>query len=111
MKRAVWSWGVLAATLGLAAIAGADAPTGKKAFQENGCTACHEIGKDKKGPDLKGVTSRRSKEWILSFIVSPEKHYDEPEIKALIAKYKVKMPNQEVDPKDASHIVDYLTSL
>ena len=33
------------------------------------CTACHTYGKGiKVGPDLKGVTERRKRDWLLKFI-------------------------------------------
>jgi mono/diheme cytochrome c family protein len=36
------------------------------------CYSCHNIGSgDKQGPDLKGVTSRRTKEWLSEFINTP----------------------------------------
>jgi len=36
------------------------------------CYSCHNIGSgDKQGPDLKGVTTRRSKEWLHEFINGP----------------------------------------
>lgn len=36
------------------------------------CYSCHNIGGgDKQGPDLKGVTARRSKEWLHEFIKTP----------------------------------------
>src|SRR5262245_48820540 len=35
------------------------------------CSSCHTIGKgDLVGPDLKGVTTRRDREWLLRFIRS-----------------------------------------
>src|SRR5690242_14294287 len=40
----------------------------KKLFNQR-CTACHTFGKGVKvGPDLKGVTERRPRRWLLSFI-------------------------------------------
>ena len=36
------------------------------------CFSCHNIGGgDKTGPDLKGVTMRRTKEWLHEYILSP----------------------------------------
>lgn len=36
------------------------------------CYSCHNIGSgDKTGPDLKGVTTRRTKEWLSEFINTP----------------------------------------
>lgn len=36
------------------------------------CYSCHNIGSgDKQGPDLKGVTTRRTKDWLVEFINTP----------------------------------------
>jgi mono/diheme cytochrome c family protein len=36
------------------------------------CYSCHNIGSgDKQGPDLKGVTNRRTREWLTEFINTP----------------------------------------
>src|SRR3954468_18615382 len=42
-----------------------DLDKGKDVFAAKGCNGCHKIGGGKLvGPDLKGVTGRRDKEWI-----------------------------------------------
>lgn len=42
------------------------------AIFEKSCYSCHNIGGgDKKGPDLKGVTLRQTREWLREFIQSP----------------------------------------
>jgi mono/diheme cytochrome c family protein len=62
-----------AAALGLAAatIPGAQASDANEAaaiFNQR-CTACHTFGQGVKvGPDLKGVTERRERAWILKFV-------------------------------------------
>jgi mono/diheme cytochrome c family protein len=51
---------------------GAMAFDAKKFFKSN-CTACHLIGGgDKTGPDLAGVSKRRTVEWIVKFMNYPE---------------------------------------
>jgi nitrate reductase gamma subunit len=62
---------VLAARIGLATrYAKADAAEAKKIFTQR-CMACHTFGKGVKvGPDLKGVTERRQRAWLLKFIRS-----------------------------------------
>jgi mono/diheme cytochrome c family protein len=49
-----------------------DAVEAKKIFSQR-CTACHTYGKGiKVGPDLKGVTDRRKRPWLLKFIRSSQ---------------------------------------
>jgi protein SCO1/2 len=48
--------------------AGAGAGEAKSIFKKR-CTACHTFGKGiKVGPDLKGVTERRGRTWLLGFV-------------------------------------------
>src|SRR5690242_1465252 len=52
--------------------AAADGGDAKLVFNRR-CTACHTFGKGVKvGPDLKGVTLRRPRAWLLSFIRSSQ---------------------------------------
>src|SRR5579872_660524 len=61
------------------AIAGTGGPAGatevveaKKIFNQR-CSACHSFGRGVKvGPDLKGVTTRRPRAWLLRFIRSSQ---------------------------------------
>jgi cytochrome c2 len=49
-----------------------DAVEAKKIFNQR-CTSCHSFGKGVKvGPDLKGVTERRARPWLLRFIRSSQ---------------------------------------
>ena len=76
------------------------------------CAACHTIGRgDGIGPDLRGVTASREREWLTRFISTPDKLLAEadPIAQALLAKYKgVRMPNLSLSAMDASLIIDYL---
>lgn len=62
---------VLAVHIGVGpGTADADPAEAKKIFTTR-CTACHTFGKGVKvGPDLKGVTERRQRAWLLQFIKS-----------------------------------------
>jgi mono/diheme cytochrome c family protein len=49
-------------------VRGADATEAAAIFNQR-CTACHTFGKGVKvGPDLKGVTQRRERQWIRNFV-------------------------------------------
>ena len=69
---ALW---VLVLLAGLTAIpASATDNAGAKAIFRKRCTGCHTYGKGVKvGPDLKGVTERRQKPWLLNFIQASSK--------------------------------------
>ncbi len=48
------------------------------------CFSCHTIGGGRLvGPDLKGVTERRSREWLVSFILNPKAMIDRGDPDAL----------------------------
>ena len=50
----------------------AQAALGEKLFATKGCTACHAYGKKLTGPDLKGVTTRRTALWMQHQIMEPD---------------------------------------
>jgi len=59
---------IAAHTLLFAGVASADTAEAKKIFTTR-CMACHTFGKGVKvGPDLKGVTQRRQRAWIIKFV-------------------------------------------
>jgi hypothetical protein len=61
---------IVAHTLLLAGVAHADTAEAKKIFTTR-CMACHTFGKGVKvGPDLKGVTERRQRDWIVKMVRS-----------------------------------------
>lgn len=77
------------------------------------CASCHTIGKgDKIGPDLAGVSTRRSRSWLTSFIARPDKMRDarDPTAMELYEKYnRVMMPYlglSEIDAEDALSYID-----
>lgn len=84
---------------------------GEAEFNKYGCVACHQIGRETGGPDLTGVTTRREKEWMVKWIMDPEKYYTDPTVAPLIKRFGIKMPKQGVSEGDARKIVDYLDTL
>jgi mono/diheme cytochrome c family protein len=84
------------------------AEQGEKLFQTKGCTACHAFGKRVTGPDLAGVTMRRTAVWMENQILHPEKMVKEDPIShELFAQYALQMPNQKVQPEEAKAIIEY----
>lgn len=73
------------------------------------CTACHKISKRHIGPALKGVTQRRSPEWIMNMILNPEDMVqNDPIAKTLLIEYNgAPMANQNLTEEEARSILEY----
>jgi mono/diheme cytochrome c family protein len=86
------------------------AESGKKLFTEKGCVACHTIGKGQLvGPDLKGVTDRRSIAWLERWLHDPPAMVASDSIaKALRKDYPVEMPNLQLTPDEIRAVINYL---
>jgi mono/diheme cytochrome c family protein len=85
------------------------AEQGKALFQTKGCSACHGFGAKSAGPDLVGVTRRRTAAWMEQQILHPEIMVKEdPIAHEMFAKFMLQMPNQGVTPAEAKAIVEYL---
>lgn len=64
----------LALVQGVALMSAAVAAQDPSAFFDSNCSACHTIGGGAQGgPDLKDVTARRSREWVIAFITNPDR--------------------------------------
>ena len=76
------------------------------------CVACHTInGPETVGPKLKGITSRKSEQWLIGFIKSPQKYINgnDEYAKALYEKYrKVLMPDQALSDAQIKAILAYV---
>ena len=86
-----------------------DAVAGKQAF-ESKCLACHSIGQGKKlGPDLAGVTKRRSAAWLARWLKEPEKMLQtDADAKALLKEYNnLPMPNQSLSDTEIKQYQKY----
>ena len=78
------------------------------------CSACHTFGKGSLiGPDLKGVTSRRTRAWLSAWIASPESLLRSGDAAAveLFSRFKpLRMPDGLVNTADISALLDYLAA-
>jgi len=94
----------------LPAVANA-AEAGQQLFQEK-CAACHTVGKGNLvGPDLKGVTARRPREWLEQWIAAPDAMLakkDPVAISLLHQFHDVPMPNPGLSTSDITAILAYL---
>ena len=91
-------------------------PEGQALFGAR-CFSCHNIGGgDKTGPDLKGVTTRRTKEWLHEYIQSPVtvKDKGDPVAADLFRRFPATvMADQPLTPQQIDSIlalVDELTT-
>lgn len=115
-----WRFVILAAMAGLwaafptVANAAGDAKAGEQLFQQKGCTACHTIGKgDLVGPDLKGVTSKESQQWLEQWIKAPSAMIakkDPTAIKLLQQFHNVQMPDLGLSSSDVDNLLAFLGS-
>jgi mono/diheme cytochrome c family protein len=73
------------------------------------CAACHKTTDQKVvGPGLKGVTDRRTPEWIMNQITNPaEMEQKDPVGKALLAKHLTQMTFQNVTDDETRQILEY----
>ena len=95
----------------LANAAGTDADAGKQIFQEK-CVACHTIGKGPLvGPDLKGVTARRPREWLEQWIAAPDvmlAKKDPVATELLHQFHDVPMANMGLSTSDVTGVIAFL---
>ena len=72
------------------------------------CSACHKMDERYIGPALKGVTQRRTPEWICNQILNPEEMIQkDPTAKALLAEYIAPMANQHLTRDEAESVLAY----
>jgi protein SCO1 len=76
------------------------------------CASCHTVGGGERvGPDLKGVTSRRDRAWLASFIIAPDemKSRKDPVAMELSRKFTaVRMPTLGLSETDAADLIGFL---
>ncbi len=85
-------------------------------FDNYGCSGCHMyMHKDStSGPAvavIAALAKAKPKKWVISWIMDPKKHYNEPDVKALIHQYVQYMPNNGVNKKDAEKLYEYLMAV
>ena len=108
---------VVGALVGASSVAQAqgapDVKRGKSLFESKGCNGCHTVGGGRRaGPDLKGVTERRSREWLQKWIKDPDAMLaSDSTAKALMAEANgIKMVNAHLSDADINAVIDFLDS-
>jgi len=94
--------------------AAADSTEAANIFKKR-CSACHTFGKGVKvGPDLKGVTERRKRDWLLKFIYSSQRMIQsgDPTAVALFEQFRhQRMPDwTDLSPQQIEGILDYFAA-
>jgi nitrite reductase (NO-forming) len=79
---------------------------------ESKCFACHSIGQGKKlGPDVAGVTRRRSDAWLTQWLKSPDgmlKTDADADAQAMLKEYNnIPMPNQGLSDQEVAQYLRY----
>lgn len=74
------------------------------------CGSCHKMTDEKLvGPGWKGVTQRRSPQWIMNFITNPDPMIDkDPEAQAMLELCLVRMPNQSLSDGEARNLLEFM---
>lgn len=74
------------------------------------CGSCHKLSDEKLvGPGWKGVTDRRTPEWIMNFVTNTEEMLNKDAVaKNLYEICLVKMPNQNLSDDDARHVLEFM---
>ncbi len=87
------------------------AEQGARVWKSKSCDGCHTIGKGKRaGPDLAGVTSRRSEAWLTQWLKNPpEMAKSDPVAKDLVkAAQGVQMPNFHLTDDQIAGLINYM---
>ena len=86
---------------------------GEAIFQDK-CAGCHTVGAGQlAGPDLKGVTAQRDRDWLARFIAEPDKMLAEgdPIAASLLQEFNnLPMPNQGLSEEQVAAVIAYLES-
>ncbi|MDX1386743.1 MAG: c-type cytochrome [bacterium] len=79
---------------------------------EKQCSSCHTVGGgDDIGPDLKGISERRPKEWLFKMIRSSQELIDggDPVAVELFNQYKQKkMPDQDLSDSEIEALLQFI---
>lgn len=82
-----------------------------KGIYEMKCLPCHKMDERLVGPPMRGVTKRRTPEWIMNMILNPqEMTQQDPVAKELLGIYLIQMTFQDVSQDDARALLEYFRS-
>jgi cytochrome c2 len=81
-----------------------------KAIYEMKCQSCHKLTDEKMvGPGWKGVTDRRTPEWIMNFSTNVDEMLQkDPAAQQMLEECLVRMPNQNLSDEDARALLEFM---
>lgn len=81
-----------------------------KAIYDSRCISCHKLTDEKLiGPGWKGVTDRRTPEWVMNFITNTNIMLDSDLIaQQLVVTCVTRMPNQNLSDDQARAILEFM---
>ena len=104
---------LISITLGLALFSTAsNAQNGEAIFKQN-CGVCHKVGGGRMvGPDLMGVTTKRSEEWLMKWTKGSQAliKSGDADAKAIYNEFNVIMPDQALPDADLKSILAFIAS-
>lgn len=110
-RTLIWS---LPACVLLLAWAAPEAASEPAALFKTKCSSCHTFGKGARvGPDLKGVTQRRSRRWLVAWIKSSASVIStgDPTAVALFRQFRQqRMPDHDSSDAEIGALIDYLNA-
>lgn len=74
------------------------------------CASCHKLSDERiVGPGWKGVTDRRTPEWIMNFVTNTEEMLQkDTAAQNMLEVCLVKMPNQSLTEADARSVLEFM---
>jgi mono/diheme cytochrome c family protein len=83
---------------------------GKTLWQNRGCAGCHAIGKKNAGPDLAGVTARRSKDWLVRWLKDTEGMLaSDSTAMTMLEEWKgMRMPGQKLSDQEIDALLAFI---
>lgn len=74
------------------------------------CSSCHKLSDEKLvGPGWKGVTDRRTPEWIMNFLTNTDEMINkDTAAQNMLEQCQVRMPNQSLSDEDARATLEFM---
>lgn len=82
---------------------------GKQVYEVK-CQSCHKLTDERLvGPGWKGVTDRRTPEWIMNFTVNVDEMIEkDTAAQRMLEECLVRMPNQNLSEQDARSVLEFM---